>query len=367
MPGRPRGARRDGVAVGISPSDRNLQSRHRRDTRWRRVAGGARVSGPRTDRGLGISGVQSQAPAPHPRDPGRAGRTDRRRAIRPGLWRNDAVFRMVDDQERARRSRGRAGRRRSPVPPGRRVDAGLAPSGSPRCNRARRPVADAGRAGVFRGVREPGLRRDRDAVQPGRCGRVRSEPPVDLPAWYRVELLERDDQHPVGHRPPQCRQRGLSLVAPPRPVCAAGHEQCADGARRIGHVRRVVVHARNGSRLGPFRAVVSAGWCLGRTASSSGGVGVIQHDAHAAIARRNLRRALVAGAQARARRWHSRGRPPAARRLLRRRTRGAGPHGHPVPPPGRRPAWIVDLHRRVEPRGVSLGAARGGVIRRPSG
>ena len=199
------GAQCHGVARGVSSPDRRLQGGRRRDGRAIRMADGARVFRPRSGRRRGVSRARSQTPAPHARDSGRAGRTDCRRALRPGLRRNDAVFRMVDDEERARRPDRRAGRRRPPLPPGRRADAGLAPSGSPRRDRARRPVADAERAGVFRGLRGPDVGCDRNAVQPGRCRRLRREPTVDRPTGHGVELLERHDQHPVGHRPPQCR------------------------------------------------------------------------------------------------------------------------------------------------------------------
>src|SRR5439155_125727 len=82
------------------------------------------------------------------------------------------------------------------------------------------------------------------------------------------------------------------------------------------------------------------------------------NQADAAGSRRDLRRALVARAQARTWWWHAGGRAPARRRVLCCRTRGPGSDRHPLAPAGRRSPGPVDLHRRLEPRVLPRGVAR---------
>src|SRR5439155_10271050 len=119
-------------------------------------------------------------------------------------------------------------------------------------------------------------------------------------------------------------------------------------------------------RLGALRAVASAGWRVGGATDPTRRVGPVRHDADAAVSRRDLRRALVARAQARTWWWHAGGRAPARRRVLCCRTRGPGSDRHPLAPAGRRSPGPVDLHRRLEPPVPPPGAARRGTEPEPA-
>src|SRR5206468_10861015 len=103
-------------------------------------------------------------------------------------------------------------------------------------------------------------------------------------------------------------------MAAPRALFSARNGQRADGTRRLRHVRRVLLHAGDRPRLGALRAVASAGWRVGGATDPTRRVGPVRHDADAAVSRRDLRRALVARAQARTWWWHAGGRAPARRR-----------------------------------------------------
>ena len=189
--------------------------------------------------------------------------------------------------------------------------------------------------------------------------RLCGEPAADRSAGNHLELFQRNDEHPVGDRPPRRRRRRLPRLAAPRALRSDRDEQRDHGARCLGHLRRLVVHARDRARLGAIRPALFAGRVCGTDDEFS------RRDGSGSVPRRRRSRPREStartGGSSSSRRWEEERSPRPripARRVLCRGPRRPDADGHSVAPPRRRPAGAVDLHRRLESRGVS---------RRPSG
>ena len=124
-----------------------------------------------------------------------------------------------------------------------------------------------------------------------------SQAAVERPSGIGLELCERHDEHPVRNRPPNRRRIRLRELAETRAVRPARDAKRDRGARRVGHVRVLVVHAGDGARLGAIRSVVGGRRTSRRKRDPVEGLDPVQHHADGPIARRPVRRALVAEAE----------------------------------------------------------------------
>ena len=95
-----------------------------------------------------------------------------------------------------------------------------------------------------------------------------AEPASDRRARDHVELFERDDEHPVGARAPDCWRSRLPRLAAPGAVRSDRDGDGGDGAGPVGDFRRLFLHARHRAGLGAIRPAVSAGRRRGKDAGS---------------------------------------------------------------------------------------------------